>query len=74
MNSFIEIFMKPKSLLYGPDISEGKNERNLKPLLYHVVISYYYNESLYYRRQEIIENYDYILSSVVCNSMRTKGK
>ena len=30
--------MKPKSLLCGPDICSGNNERNLKPLLYPIII------------------------------------
>ena len=69
MDSFIEILMKPKSLLCGPGISELNNERNLKPLLYPIIIM---NPSV--EREKIIENYDHILSLVVCNSIRTKGK
>ena len=50
--------MKPKSLLCGPGISEGNNERNLKPLLYTIIIM----NPCRLAREEIIENYDHILS------------
>ena len=69
MDSFIEILMKPKSLLCGPSISEGNNERNFKPLLYPIIIM---NPSLL-EREKIIKNYDNILSSVGNDSFHSNS-
>ena len=69
MHSFIEILMKPKSLLCGLGISQGNNERNLKPLLYPIVIM----NPFLLEKEEIIENYDHILSYLFLCSVPKKS-